>query len=261
MNQASGPGEFVWHDLMTRDPEAAIPFYCELFGWTVAEVDRGPKVGACKIFRRDDRDICSIIAMKKDEPMPSHWISYISAEDVDDTATKAKDIGGLLHVPPLDVPGLGKFCVVADPKGAVFSPFRFENGCAPEAAANPAANGEFCWHELLSQGADEVGAFYSQLFGWEQRTVSMGEMGLYHLFDRNGVEIAGMMQMPAESAGATSNWLPYLAVDDVDTATDKIKQLGGGIFVGPMDIPDVGRICVAADPTGAMFATFRKLDD
>jgi len=49
----------------------------------------------------------------------------------------------------------------------------------------------------------------------------------------------------------------YVAVDDVDENAKLAEELGAKIIRGPMDIPNVGRMAIIEDPTGAMIATFR----
>jgi hypothetical protein len=84
----------------------------------------------------------------------------------------------------------------------------------------------------------------------------MGEMGTYHLLKRGGADAGGMLAMPPGAEGPSS-WLPYVAVDDVDSTTDRVEELGGRIFVPPSDIPGVGRFSVTADPTGASIALYK----
>ncbi len=52
------------------------------------------------------------------EKMPSHWMAYVSVADVDATAAKVENLGGQIRVPPRDIPGVGRFCVITDPTGA-----------------------------------------------------------------------------------------------------------------------------------------------
>jgi predicted enzyme related to lactoylglutathione lyase len=40
---------------------------------------------------------------------------------VDATAKKAKKLGGRLCVAPMDIPEVGRFCVIEDPQGAVIA--------------------------------------------------------------------------------------------------------------------------------------------
>ena len=50
-------------------------------------------------------------------------------------------------------------------------------------------------------------------------------------------------------------WLVYFGTDDVDASMSKVTELGGSELVGPTDI-GVGKIAVAQDPQGAVFALF-----
>jgi uncharacterized protein len=65
-----------------------------------------------------------------------------------------------------------------------------------------------------------------------------------------------MMQMPPNMKGVPSNWVAYFAVTDVDASTKKTNDLGGKTVVPPMDIPNIGRFSIVADPQGAVFALY-----
>ncbi len=49
-------------------------------------------------------------------------------------------------------------------------------------------------------------------------------------------------------------WLYYSSVGSVEVSAPQIKELGGQISVGPMDVPGGGRIVMGVDPQGAAFA-------
>ena len=110
----------------------------------------------------------------------------------------------------------------------------------------------FIWHELVSTDPKQSGAFFGQLLGWETKDVDAGEFGVYTLFQKEGQDIAGMMSPTPETPGEGSYWHSYIAVEDVDDCAKRASQLGGQVMVSPHDVPDVGRICVVADPTGAI---------
>jgi len=61
-----------------------------------------------------------------------------------------------------------------------------------------------------------------------------------------------MMNPTSNTPGDKSYWHSYIAVLDVDTCAKRTSELGGKVFVPPHDIPDVGRICIVSDPTGAI---------
>ena len=112
-------------------------------------------------------------------------------------------------------------------------------------------HGSFSWFELMTNDVEGANKFYTSLFGWGTKDMSMGEAGTYTIFDVNGEDTAGMMAIPAEAAGMPPAWSVYITVDDVDATAAKAEELGGKIVRPPTDIPEVGRFCVMTDPQGA----------
>ncbi|HEY5994681.1 MAG TPA: VOC family protein [Gallionellaceae bacterium] len=110
----------------------------------------------------------------------------------------------------------------------------------------------FIWHELVTPDQPRSGAFFSALFGWTRKEVDAGPFGTYTLFQINGEDVAGMMNPTPDTPGQESFWHAYIAVEDVDECARRAPLLGGRLVVPPHDVPDVGRICVVADPTGAV---------
>jgi len=110
----------------------------------------------------------------------------------------------------------------------------------------------FIWHELVTSDEKNSGAFFSELFGWTRKEVDAGPFGIYTLFQKDGHDVAGMMKPTADTPGKGSYWHSYIAVDDVDECANRALLLGGSVVVPPHDIPDVGRVCVIADPAGAI---------
>lgn len=110
----------------------------------------------------------------------------------------------------------------------------------------------FIWHELVTPDQKTSGVFFSHLFGWSRKEVKAGEFGVYTLFQKNDRDVAGMMNPTADAPRKDSYWHFYIAVDDVDKCAKEAIKYGGKVMVAPHDVPDVGRICVVADPTGAI---------
>jgi predicted enzyme related to lactoylglutathione lyase len=248
-------GRFVWHDLNTPDVEKALAFYQALFGWTTTPMDMG-EMGTYTIVEANGQGLGGVVPLDAASGTPPHWIAYISTPDVDATTAHAQSIGATAHVPPTDIPNVGRFAVVADPTGAVFSPFRGDGPDMPTPPIPPA--GTVCWNELMSKDAAGAATFYPALFGWTHESMDMGPMGTYHLFKRDGQFVAGMMQMPPDAPAPSSHWIPYFAVASADAATAQMTALGASVMHGPVDIQDWGRMTVAMDPTGAMFAVLEN---
>ncbi|QBF83418.1 VOC family protein [Shewanella maritima] len=69
-----------------------------------------------------DTPIGGMMAMTEEwGDMPTHWMSYFDVDDCDAMAARAAEIGGKVCVPPTDIPQVGRFAVINDPQGAVFS--------------------------------------------------------------------------------------------------------------------------------------------
>ena len=262
-------GRFVWHDLRTTDPDAAKAFYAALFGWDIQDVPMPHGTYRMISDRPADEGGQGLGGIEDvpQEGVPAHWLGYVTVSDVDAAAEAATSGGGQVHMPPTDIPEVGRFSIVADPSGAVVAPFRSASGDLPEPEGPPTA-GQFCWDELVSTDAAACEGFYQNLFPWRLESMTMPsgpEMPefTYHLFKRGEGEAAkdgaGMLQMPPQAEGP-SHWIPYIAVDDVDALCAKAESLGACIYKQPDDIPNMGRFAVLGDPQGATFAVWKNLE-
>ncbi|MGH7662839.1 MAG: VOC family protein [Gemmatimonadaceae bacterium] len=247
-----GTGRFVWHDLMTSDVAKSLAFYKQLVGWTSRDVAMG-EMGTYTMIAVDGRDIGGVTPQLREAASPPHWLGYVTVDSVDAAVAVAKERGGTVHVPPTDIPDVGRFAVIADPAGAVTAPFTFSDDGPPETDAMPA--GTVAWNELITTDPVAAVNFYTAVYGWTVETMRM-EMGEYSIFKRGDVKAAGMLQMPPGAQGPPA-WLTYIVVDDVDASTENVTKLGGRAHVQPTDIEGVGRFSVVSDPVGAMFALFK----
>jgi hypothetical protein len=123
------------------------------------------------------------------------------------------------------------------------------------------SHGCFVWYELTTTDAQAAKAFYADVIGWGLRDASMPGAA-YTLFTAGEDPVAGLMALPAEARkmGALPLWTGYVGVDDVDAATDRLKRLGGAVYVPPTDVPDVSRFSVVADPQAATLALVKWLN-
>jgi len=110
----------------------------------------------------------------------------------------------------------------------------------------------FIWHELVTPDQKKSGAFFSKLLGWDIKEVDAGEFGTYTLFQKEGQDVAGMMNPTPDTPGEGTYWHSYIEVEDVDECAKRAPELGGKVLVPPHDIQDVGRVCIVSDPMGAI---------
>jgi uncharacterized protein len=248
-------GKFVWYELMTDDPAAAEKFYGDVVGWSTK--DAGMPDRPYTLLSANGTQVAGLMKMP-DAPREGgaspFWIGYIWVEDVDDMAAKVEKAGGSLHRPAADIPGVGRFAIVADPHGAVFCLFHgmSREGDAPS-GDNQMKPGHTGWHELMAGDLDEAFKFYSGLFGWQKAdAIDMGAMGVYQLFARDGVTLGGMMTAPPQSP--RPHWGYYFTVKAIEPAAERVKKGGGQVINGPMEVPGGAWIIQCMDPQNAMFA-------
>ena len=261
MSDPTPNGRFVWHDLMSSDPAAAKAFYGALFGWTFDDAELSD-VGPMLMIQHGEETIGGVRALAPAAGAPSHWLGYVQVGDLDESVAQVTEHGGQLLGAPIDCTEVGRWAVIQDPSGAVVAPFQSAHGVIPDPAPGSMAAGSFCWDELLTSDPDSCTGFYSSVFDWRDEPMAMtspdGSAMTYHFFKRtNQCDGAGMMQMPPQ-AEAPSHWLPYVMVEDVDASLEQATTLGAQVYCAPMDIPNVGRFAVLADPTGASIALFKS---
>jgi uncharacterized protein len=256
----AGEGNFIWHELMTTDTAAAAQFYSAVVGWTADKADNTTAGGMdYTLFKIPGFDMGSAGMMALTPEMRAGgarpaWMGYVYVDDVDAKSADVTARGGAVHMQPTDIPGIGRFSVVADPHGATFYLFKPipPEGGLPE-MPTPGSPGTFGWNELYAGDLGEAFDFYAGLFGWaKSMAVPMGEMGDYQLFAVEGRDIGGMMkkmdQMPAPF------WNYYITVEAIDAAIERVKAQGGTIINGPHPVPGGAWVVQGMDPQGAAFA-------
>ena len=109
------PGTFVWNELLTNDPDKALPFYKALAGFTVEAMDMGP-MGTYHVLNFEGKGRAGLMKAPMAD-VPSNWLPYVQVDDADRTAERAKKLGGTVTVAPMDIPEVGRFAVITDNQG------------------------------------------------------------------------------------------------------------------------------------------------
>ena len=114
--------------------------------------------------------------------------------------------------------------------------------------------GEPTWVDLGTPDMDKTVAFYTSLFGW---TYGGGndEFGGYGSFFSGGKQVAGVM--PVMSPEQPAVWMSYVSTSDADKTAALVVESGGMTFAPPMDVGDLGRMAIFADPAGAAFGIWQ----
>lgn len=251
------PGTFSWTELSTTDQKGAVVFYRALFGWDVEDQPIGP-TETYSMFKKGGKYVGAAYTQRAEEKgVPPHWGSYITVANADEAAKKAQSLGAKVFAPPFDVMEAGRMAVLQDPTGAVFHVWQANKHIGAQLLGEP---GALCWTELATRDLKAAEQFYTSLFGW---TLKHGTGGAdstmeYTEISNNGAQQGGIMPITPQMGNMPPAWTPYFMVNDVDATASKAKELGGRVYMGPSDLPKVGRFAVVGDPQGAAFAIFKR---
>jgi uncharacterized protein len=254
MPKQAAHGRFVWHELAVPSQDAAQSFYLKVTPWKTEPWDHSPDY---TLLTNEGTPLGGIAELTKElaaRGVPPHWLPYVSVYDVDACARQAVVLGGQLRMGPKEVPNIGAWAVIADPQGAALGIYEPAN---PSPPAGPPRVGDFSWHELTASDYKAAAEFYRAMFRWERISdYDMGEMGIYSMFGQRGETYGGMFNR--SSTMPPPNWLSYVRVGDVKSVAERVKQLGGTVLNGPMEVPGGDWIAQCLDPQGAGFALHTK---
>jgi len=253
------PGTFCWIDLATTDPAGAMAFYGELFGWEAEEIPAG-EAGTYTMLRLDGDDVGGLYEMdagQRERGVPPYWFSYVSVDDADAIASRARELGGTVYGEAFDVLDSGRMAVIQDPTGAVLGAWQPRSHIGAGRVNDP---GCFTWNELQTRDPETTADFYAALFGWETEPVEQNGDLVYVTIENAGAKNGGIMPMTEQHGDAPPFWLTYFTVRSCDDAVGKVRRVGGEVLAGPLDL-GAGRIAVVSDPQGAAFALFEGETD
>jgi len=117
-----------------------------------------------------------------------------------------------------------------------------------------AAHGTFNWCELMTNDVAKAKAFYGATLGWTFSDMPMeGQSGMTYTLAHSGpTMVGGIVDMTGiVPPSAPPHWFDYIEVDDVDHRVALVPENGGAVLRPPFDIPNVGRIAIISDATGA----------
>ena len=248
-------GKFIWCELMSPDIAASRAFYGSVVGWTTSEMQL-PDLPPYTIFEADGRGVAGLMDFPAElkGKLPPNWTGYVAVDDVDRTAREVTENGGRVQREPDDIPGVGRFAVIADPHGAVLCIMKPQPMGDPQPPLPMTTPGHVGWHELMAGNGEEAFAFYSKLFGWtKHHDFEMGGMGVYRIFAETsgGEQAGGIMTKPNDVP--VPCWNYYFNVPGIDAAIDRLTAGGGKVVNGPMEVPGGSWIVQAMDPQGAFF--------
>lgn len=113
-------GSVCWNELVVPDPDEAVRFYTEIFGWTARQREL-TGIGDYRILQRGGKDAAGVRRPPAGAPCPAGWMIYIRVDDVDRTVEQAIELGGRIMSPAQEIDGVGRYAILTDPSGGVFA--------------------------------------------------------------------------------------------------------------------------------------------
>ncbi len=234
---------------MARDQQVALDFYRDLFGW---QGQPGPAefggYAICELHGSPVAGIGPTMSPEGEPEPPTVWTSYLASTDAQATQDAIVAAGGTLLVPVVDVGGLGRMLVAADPQGAVFGVWQSGEFHGARVVNEP---GALTWNELHTSDVAAATAFYGEVFGIDIQPLDGADA--YWELRVGGRAVGGVTLLANDPPGTPAHWLTYFAVDDVDSTVDALVKRNGTVLAPPFDMM-AGRMTVVADPQGAPFA-------
>lgn len=125
--QKNPPGTILWTDLTVENAETVRRFYSEVVGWESRGVDMGGYQDFNMVPPGQDTPAAGIChARGGNRELPPYWLIYLSVENLDASLQRCAALGGKLLLGPKSIEGQGRYCIIADPAGAVAALFEPE---------------------------------------------------------------------------------------------------------------------------------------
>jgi len=233
------PGKFIWHDLLTPDSLSAGKFYEKLFGWQI------DYQGQYAVVRNGDKLIAGILQVEPSggRTREGVWIPSVSVADVDATASLAKANGGKVLNGPVDMGQRGRAALISDPQRADLVLLSAKGGDPADAEA---AIGDWLWDEIWTDDPDNTEDFYASVLGYDE--IALGNE--YDVFKYKGKWRAGIRHLRDDDEHML--WVPVVRVADPEAIAQRVRELGGVVWVAPDEAPSKGDTALIGDTTGAL---------
>ena len=117
-------------------------------------------------------------------------------------------------------------------------------------------HGQITHIEFPADDTDRARRFYSELFGWEFRSME-GYAG-YFLFNTGPAEaVGGAIGERGRSTGERTRL--YIETDSIEAVLARVPELGDRVVTGKTDIPGQGWFAVINDSEGSELGLFEGL--
>lgn len=116
-------------------------------------------------------------------------------------------------------------------------------------ATNQFHPGKVIWVDLVTDDVVQAASFYRQAFGWD---ITVNSAGNFAEVSHQGQPVAAIAKYEKDVPDNEARWLISISVPDVEATAITVREHGGEVLEGPVDLPNRGRHVLVTDSTGAM---------
>ena len=123
-NKKQEIGTITWTDLTVLNAEEIKDFYEKVAGWKSEPLSMGEYndfVMNTPGAKTAVAGVCHSRGSNAD--LPPQWLIYITVENIDESIQSCMELGGKVISGPKNYAGMGRYCVIQDPAGAVCALF------------------------------------------------------------------------------------------------------------------------------------------
>ncbi|WFB36131.1 VOC family protein [Kiritimatiellota bacterium B12222] len=232
------PNAFVWHDLVSNEPETSKHFYGNLFGWSFEKQDKNYSI----IYDEAHKRLGGLIDNTVDSPQQQNalWLCVIQVEDILLATDHILVNGGAMIKQPVEIPDRGIVAVFADENGAILQMVQ------PSKTDKVNESPLWVWHELISQSPERSAKWYTKVFGLEMEKAETDDR---YFLKKGDTLIASISKNPFEDT--RDQWIPVLSVQDFDSIVKKAVAKGGKIIPLPSPKTSPKKLALMLDPNNA----------
>ncbi|MBJ6637435.1 VOC family protein [Streptomyces sp. DHE7-1] len=112
-----------------------------------------------------------------------------------------------------------------------------------------------CWADAMFGDLEGAKNFYGEVLGWSFGE-SSSEYGNYTQAYADDQAVAAVVP-PMPGQEGQSQWCLYFASPDAAATAERIRDNGGEVLMEPMQVGEFGTMCLAREPSGAVFGVWQ----
>ncbi len=118
------------------------------------------------------------------------------------------------------------------------------------------AEGVPCWADAMFRDVEAAKSFYGDVLGWTFADPAP-EFGDYAQAYADGKAVAAVSPTMPGMEGGEAAWCLYFASPGLEATAQRVRDSGGEVVMGPMDVGDFGSMLLVRDPGGVVFGVWR----